>query len=50
MNEERFFHPFIVKRVSLLPKGEDSVRRLDNVGFPDFGISEKLSALQSIFE
>jgi hypothetical protein len=45
MDQERFFHSFIEKRVSLLPKGEDAIRRLNNVGFLNLGISEKLSTL-----
>jgi hypothetical protein len=45
MDQESFFHSFIEKRVPLLPKGEDAIRRLNNVGFLNLGISEKLSTL-----
>jgi hypothetical protein len=45
MDEKRFFHPVIEEEISFLPKGEDSIGGLNEVGIRPLGESEKLSTL-----
>jgi hypothetical protein len=45
MDQKRFIHSFIKKRISFLIKGEDLIRGLNEIGLHDLGIAEKLPAL-----
>jgi hypothetical protein len=50
MGQEGLIHSFKEKGISFLPEREGSIRGLDDIGLYDLGISEELSAFQSLFE
>jgi hypothetical protein len=50
MDQKRFIHSFIKKRIPFLIKGKYLMAGLNEIGLHDLGIAEKLSALQGVTE